>query len=177
MYRFFYYLRIVLVFMVVAAIIGAVYYAIQQDNFKRNSELYYRQVTAVVQTAIADTLFNATRTVEAPLRQYRYLTVAADETLENLAQRYGTTVELIRQVNGLAAEVETGDGGKLIVPEGIVQLDPKRQLTAYSAVAGDTLDSLAVENNVSLDLLKTDNPVLANRGILPGDIVFIAKLL
>jgi len=177
MYRFFYYLRILIILLVVAAIIGAIYYAIQQDNRNRTIQLYNRQVTAAVETAIANALYGATRTVEAPLPQYRYVTVSAEETLESVAERYGTTVETIREVNGLSAEVQTGDGTQLVVPEGILELNPPRRLRAYMGRAGDTLDSLAVENNVPLDILQTDNPILKDRGISPGDIVFIATLL
>lgn len=177
MYRLFYYLRILLILLVIGAIIGAIYYAMLQDNRNRTVELYNRQVTAVVQTAIADAIFSATRTVEAPLRQYRLLTVTSEETLESLAQRYDTSVEAIREVNGLSAEVETGDGGQLVVPEGVIELNPPRRLKVYTARAGDTLDFLALENNVPLDILHIDNPILTERGISPGDIVFIAILL
>jgi LysM repeat protein len=177
MYRLFYYLRILLILLVVAAIIGAIYYAIQQDNRKRITELYNRQVTAAVETAVANAIYGATRTVEAPIRQYRFLTVTSDETLESLAQRYETTVDAIREVNGLSVEVETGDGSQLIVPEGVIEMNPPRRLTAYIARMGDTLDSLALENKVPLDILHTDNPILTERGISPGDIVFIATLL
>lgn len=177
MYRLVNFLRILVILLVIGAIIGAIYYAIQQDNRKRNIELYNRQVTAVVETAIANAIYGATRTVEAPLRQYRLLTVTADETLDDLAQRYATSVEAIREVNGLAAEVETGDGGQLIVPEGVMELNPPRRLAAYEAQVGDTLDSLAAKNNVPLDILRIDNPILTERGLSPGDIVFIATLL
>lgn len=177
MYRFFYYLRILLILLVIGAIIGAIYYAIQQDNRKRTLELYNRQVTAVVETAIANALYSATRTVEAPLRQYRLLTVTPQETLESLALRYDTSVEAIREVNGLSAEVEVGDGSQLIVPEGVIEMNPPRRLKAYTAREGDTLDVLALENNVPLDILHIDNPILTERRISPGDIVFIAILL
>lgn len=177
MYRFFYYLRILLILLVVGAIIAAIYYAIQQDNYKRAVELYNRQVTAAVQTAVANAVYNVTRTVEAPLRQYRLLTVTAQETLESLALRYDTTVEVIREVNALSAEVETGDGGQLIIPEGVTDMNPPRRLKAYVARVGDTLGSLATQNKIPLDILQVDNPVLTERGISPGDIVFIATLL
>ena len=177
MYRFLYFLRALVILVILAAIGGVIYYAIQQDNNKRNIELYNRQVTSVVQTAIADAIYGATRTVEAPLRQYRLLTVTSEETLESLAQRYNTSVDAIREVNGLSAEVQTGDGSQLIVPEGAMELNPPRRLKAYEARPNDTLDSLALENNVPLDILQTDNPILSERGVSPGDIVFIATLL
>jgi LysM repeat protein len=177
MYRLFYYLRILLILLVIGALVGVIYYAIQRDNRNRNIELYNRQVTAAVETAVANAMYGATRTVEAPLRQYRLLTVTAGETLESVAERYRTSVEVIREVNALTVEVETGDGSQLIIPEGVIELNPPRRLRAYTARDGDTLDSLAVENNVPLDVLQTDNPILNERGISPGDVVFIAVLI
>lgn len=177
MYRFLYFLRALLILVILAAVGGVIYYAIQQDSNKRNIELYNRQVTAVVQTAIADAIYGATRTVEAPLRQYRLLTVTAEETLEVVAQRYDTSIDAIREVNGLSAEVQTGDGSQLIVPEGVMELNPPRRLKAYKARANDSLNSLALENNVPLEILQTDNPILNERGVSPGDIVFVATLL
>ncbi len=177
MYRLLFYLRILLILLVVGAIIAAIYYAILQDNRKRVMEMYNRQVTVAVETAISNALYGATRTIEAPMRQYRLLTISSEETLESVADRYNTTVEAIREVNGLSADVEKGDGGQLIVPEGVREMNPPRRLKAYTAREGDTFDLLAVQNNVPIDILQTDNPILSERGISPGDIVFIATLV
>jgi LysM repeat protein len=177
MYRFFHYMRILVIIIIVGAVIGAVALYVRSDNNQRVLEQYNRQVTAAVETAIANALNDATRTAEAPLRQYRLIIITPDETLESIARRYRTSADMIRQVNGLAADVESGNGEKIIVPEGVRALDPPRRLTAYTARTDDTLSSVAEENNVPLSILETDNPVLAARGVLPGDIIFVATLL
>ncbi len=79
--------------------------------------------------------------------------------------------------NGLAQDVVSGAGTELIVPEGVQTLTPARRLRQYEAVAGDTLSSIAEQNDVLLEYLALDNPVLAQRGLNPGDIVFIPTLL
>jgi LysM repeat protein len=126
---------------------------------------------------VANALYDATRTAEAPLRQYRVIPLTPSDTLTAVAERYGTTVEVLRMANGLAPTVETGDGSEIIVPEGVQALDPPRTLAIIRAQSGESLESLSQRFRVPLDVLQLDNPVLSQRGVNPGDIVFIPTLL
>jgi LysM repeat protein len=177
-YRVWTVVRVLIILVSVAAIVGALVIRVSLDDYEQASALYDVQVTVVVGTAIADALNNATRTAEAPLSQYRLIAVDADESLADVAERYQTTVEVIRMANGLSPDVSTGDGGELIVPEGLPILEPARSFEVYRARDGDTLEALATQYGINLRLVLLDNPVLARRGVLlPGDIVYIPQLL
>jgi LysM repeat protein len=115
--------------------------------------------------------------VEAPLRQYRVIPLTPSDTLSAVAERYNTTVEVLRMANALAPTVETGDGSAIIVPEGVQSLDPPRTLDYITAQPGESLESLAQRFRIPLNVLELDNPVLAQRRVNPGDIVFIPTLL
>lgn len=169
--------RNLLLLLLVVGVFAAVALFIHQESLKERTERYYRQVTVEVETAIAHALYDATRTAEAPLTQYRVITLQANDTLTDIAARYNTTVEVLRMANGLAPDVESGAGVQIIVPEGVQALDPPRLLATYEARAGDTLSSIAQLRRIPLDILQQDNPVLAQRGVIPGDIVFIPILL
>jgi len=177
MYRFFRFLRFLLVLGLVAAVIGAVAYAILASSYNDAVSLYQQQVTAAVETAVQSALYDATRTVEAPLYQYRLVVVTANDSLESVAEQYATTPDVIRMANGLAPSVFYGNGEAMIIPPGIQELNPSRSLRVYVAEVGDTLQSIASQNNVPLSVLEMDNPILAARELLPGDIVFVADLL
>jgi LysM repeat protein len=177
MYRLVYYLRILLTIGIVAGVIAGVGYFISTNTYQEARDLYYRQATVAVETAIAGALFTATRTAEAPLPQFRLVQPAAGESLTALADRYDTTLEAIQMANGLAADVTSSGDQPVVVPAGEHALIPPRRLTPYTASAGDTLAALAETHKIPLDLLEADNPVLARRGLIPGDVVFIAVLL
>jgi LysM repeat protein len=170
-------IRIVLILILLAVIFGGVAYYITISERKDSQETYNRSVTLAVQTAVAHALFDATRTAEADIPHDRIITLGPNEFLEDVATRYNTTVDVLRMANGLAPDVISGSGQQIIVPEGVQQLVPPRRLIPRVAVQGDTLEALAVQNGVPLEVLQEDNPILAQRGIIPGDIVFIGQLI
>jgi LysM repeat protein len=94
-------------------------------------------------------------------------------SLAAVAEQNGTTLELLRMVNQLADDVTDGNGQLIIVPLNIVELDPPRVLQTYIVQPGDTLVAIAERNGLPLSLLESDNPILASRGLIPGDTVFV----
>lgn len=174
-YRVWVIVRVIFILLAAATIIGAVAFRMSEEDYANAIRLYNSQLTVVVGTAIADALNNATRTAEAPLKQYRLIAVSADQTLEQIAEDYGTTVEIIRRVNALAPDVVRGDGSLLIIPQGVTVLDPPRRLIVHEARLGDSLQGLAQQFEIPLRIILEDNPVLAERELIPGDIVFIAE--
>lgn len=170
-------LRRLVLLVLIIAIFGALAYLITTEDRRRQAEFYSLRVTLEVQTAIARALFDATRTAESSLSQYRLVRVQSNEALEDIADEYNTTLEVLRMANGLLPSVEYGNGEQLIVPQGVVRLDPPRRFQIHQATTGDSLDALAKFYAVPLDLLRQDNPVLAERGIIPGDNVFIPVVL
>jgi hypothetical protein len=170
-------IRTLLTLILVAAAFGGVGYYIWNDSRNKTIENYNRNVTLAVETAIWSALYDATRTAEAPLRHYRLITLGENELLLDVARRYNTTVDVLRMANNLLPTVDAGSGETIIVPEGVQELRPPRRFELYTAVAGDTLEVLAIRFNVRQDILEEDNPILAQRGIAPGDTVFIPILL
>jgi hypothetical protein len=60
------------------------------------------------------------------------------------------------------------------MPVNVMELDPPRQISVYTAQEDDTLLALADRNFISLEIIEVDNPMLARRPLRPGDIVYIA---
>ncbi|MBZ0299829.1 MAG: LysM peptidoglycan-binding domain-containing protein [Anaerolineae bacterium] len=173
MYLFWYRLRIVLTFIVVVGILGALIYVISVRNYEEDLARYNIKVTAAVATAVQEAVYNVTRTAEAPLNVFRLVQLGQAEKLADVAERYGTTLEIIQIVNSLPPETIEGNGETIVVPVGIQQLDPLRTISVYTAQLGDTLETIAQRKSVTLALLKGDNPALAARGVHAGDLVFI----
>lgn len=168
---------ILILILLVVVFTGVGLYVVNEENTRR-LELYNFSVTLSIQTAVSGALYDATRTAEAPLAQYRLITLEPGTLLLDLALQHHTTVEAIRMANNLRPDVDAGTGGEtLIIPEGIQVLDPPRRFKIYRASAGDTLDLIAANYGVPIDVMRKDNPLLVQRGIIPGDIVFLAELL
>jgi LysM repeat protein len=172
------FIRNLLILLLVAAIFGSVSYYIYQGDRATKIKILNDSVTQAVSTAIQNALYNATRTMEADQPHYILLTVGADEPLDTVAQKYNTTVDVLRMANNLLPSVDYGDGTEIIVPRGVPQLVPPRRFKKpYIAQKGDELSAIAARNGISEDIIDLDNPILAKRGLLPGDIVFIPELL
>ena len=172
------YIRNFLILVLVAVIFAAVGYSINRSERERRTKIYNGLVTQAVETAIQDALFVATRTAEADQPQYRFLRVGATDSLESIATKYNTTTDAIRMANNLLPTVDFGDGSQIIIPSGVAKLVPPRRFKKpYAAQNGDDLDAIAARNGISAEILALDNPILAKRGLNPGDLVFIAELL
>lgn len=171
-------IRNLLILALVIAVFAAVGTFIVQGDYAERVKIYNGLVTQAVSTAIQDALYNATRTMEADQPHYIVLSVPADVTLLSVAEQYDTTIDVLRMANNLLPDVDYGNGTEIIVPRGIQELVPPRRFKKpYRAQYGDNLSAIATVNNISLDILQIDNPILAQRGVNPGDIVFIPELL
>lgn len=174
---FFRWLRRLFLFALVIGVFAIVAYGIQSgENVDREKEIE-AQVTRAIETAISARLFEATRTVEVPLPQYRLVRLGEGEALLDVAKRYRTTIEVLRMANKLLPIVDFGTGETIIVPEGVQVLEPPRSFTVYKAIAGDSLSAIAALNDITIEQMQIDNPVLARRELIPGDTVFIPQLL
>jgi LysM repeat protein len=170
---FLYRLRIFLTIGVALAVTAGIFYTIWQRQTQDDIDSFNLQVTADVATAIQSALYNVTRTVEAPHNRFRVMRLGENTSLAAVAEQNGTTLELLRMVNQLADDVTDGNGQLIIVPLNIVELDPPRVLQTYIVQPGDTLVAIAERNGLPLSLLESDNPILASRGLIPGDTVFV----
>lgn len=177
MYRIYYRLRILITIAVALGIAGAVLYVVSFRDYEANIERYNLQVTSAVSTAVQSAIYDVTRTAEAPENVFQVVRLGANEDLAALAAANGTTLEILQVVNSLGPEVTVGNGETIVVPVGLKVLDPLRAIVPYMAQAGDTLESIAERNLVPLELVEQDNPMLARRGLTPGDTVFVALVL
>ncbi len=172
------YIRNLLVFLLVVAIFAAVGYYIYRGDREQRIKIYNGLITQAVSTAIQDALFDATRTAEADQPHYILLKVAKTDSLISVAEKYNTTIDVLRMANNLLPNVDFGDGSEIIITVGVKQLDPPRRFKKpYKAQKGDELAAIAARNGITLQILEQDNPILAKRGLNPGDIVFIPELL
>src|SRR5690606_18218636 len=163
----YYRLRLLLTIIVVIAITGAVFYYISLRDYEAGIERFYLQVTAAVATKVQETLYTVTRTAEAPGNMFQLVQLGQNEDLDQLARRYGTTLEILQLVNGIAPDVTTGNGETIVMPIGMQQLEPLRRITVHRVQAGDTLLSISERYIVPLELLERDNPMLAQRKLVP----------
>lgn len=172
------FIRNLLILALVIAIFVAVGNYILQGDRQQRIEIFNGLVTQAVSTAIQDALFDATRTAEADQPHYILVKVEANETLLSVAEQYNTTIDVLRMANNLLPTVDYGNGTEIIVPRGVQELDPPRRFKKpYIAQKGDALSSIATINGIALEILELDNPILAKRGVNPGDIIFIPELL
>lgn len=174
---FFRWLRRLFILALVIGVFAIVAIGIQATEGTERQKAIDAQVTRAIETAIAARLFEATRTVEVPLPQYRLVTLNQSQSLLSVAQQYNTTIEVLRMANQLLPTVDFGTGETIIVPEGVEFLEPPRSFTIYIAIAGDSLNALAAINDITIEQMQIDNPVLARRELIPGDTVFIPHLL
>lgn len=170
-------IRNLLLLLVVIAVFAGVAALITSGERRQLTNSYNTAVALAIDTAVYSALFDATRTAEAPLPQYRLIRLDANQTLLEVALRFNTTVEVIRMANGLLPTVDSGNGEELVVPEGLQALNPPRRFKVYRAAAGDTLPRLASRFSIDLAILELDNPILAQRGVIPGDLVFVPELI
>jgi LysM repeat protein len=169
----YYRLRLLLTIIVVVGITGAIFYFVSLRDYEANVTRFHLQVTAAVATGVQEALYSVTRTAEAPGNAFLIVQLGQNENLDQLARRYGTTLEIFQVVNGFAQDVTTGNGETVVIPVAMQVLDPLRTITVYKAQSGDTLESIAERNIVPLEQLERDNPMLAQRTLLPGDTVFV----
>jgi LysM repeat protein len=174
---FFRFIRTLFLLALIAALFVAIGVAITRDQRQKDWEMYNTRVAVAIPTQIANALFDATRTAEADEPQFRLITLGPNDTLDDVARRYKTTAEVIRMANRLLPDVNSGPGKTIIVPEGVQRLEPPRTFNTQRAVVGDTLETMALHFGVDIALVKMDNPILARRGVIPGDIVFIPQPL
>jgi len=172
------FIRNLLILLLVASIFGAVGYYIYQGDRGERIRIMNANMTQAVSTAIQDALYNATRTLEADQPHYILLKVGPNDSLLAIAQKYDTTIDVLRMANNLLPNVDFGDGSEIIITRGVTQLIPPRRFKKhYYAQKGDDLSAIAARNDISEEILAQDNPILAKRGLTPGDLVFIPELL
>lgn len=88
-------------------------------------------------------------------------TVVSGDTLYSIADRYGTTVDAIKQDNNLTSNI-LNIGQTLSIPAGGGLVPTQKRGTSYTVVSGDTLYSIADRNGTSVDAIKQANKLTSN---------------
>jgi LysM repeat protein len=112
--------------------------------------------------------------IQLVLRPHSVLVLRDGDTLNLIAERYGTTVATLRRINPQLESIQTitaAEGDSLAVLAGrhgttetkLRSLNPVlQQSETYVTAEGDTLSSVAAEQNLSLSLLRQFNPELSS---------------
>ena len=96
---------------------------------------------------------------------FNYYTVKQGDTLYNVAQQEGTTVDLIAGINGINPNEYIYEGQTLLVPKQDVEL--------YITKTGDTIDTLSENFSApSLDVIYSNNDIY----LLPGQMMFYKEI-
>ncbi|MGO4941771.1 LysM peptidoglycan-binding domain-containing protein, partial [Ruoffia tabacinasalis] len=103
-----------------------------------------------------------------------YYTVQAGDYLYKIAQQFGTTVEAIKDVNGLTNNnLQIGD--VLLIPGGSEEDDDDEETpseTYYTVQAGDYLYKIAQQFGTTVEAIKDAND-LTNNNLQIGDVLLI----
>lgn len=106
---------------------------------------------------------------------YQIYKVESSDTLENIAQKFGISVEKLREINGLG-EIYTG--GYILVPGqmSFQQMDGNSQLyTTYIVKQGDNVYAIAREYGIPYETLLSINGLNKNDYIYPNQQLLIPR--
>jgi len=119
--------------------------------------------------ALYDTYWGIRNNVRPPVvNNYIDYIVQPGDSLYLLAQRYGTTIDIIRRLNGLTSdEIVVGQRLKIPAPATVT---PPPEYFNYTVVSGDTLWLLAQRFGTTVDAIKSLNG-------LTSDVLNIGQVL
>ena len=95
---------------------------------------------------------------------FNYYVVKKGDNLYDIANKEGTTVEIISGINGINPNEYIYEGQTLLVP--------KQEVELYITKTGDTIDALSEKFSApSLDVLYSNNDIY----LLPGQLIIYRK--
>ncbi len=102
---------------------------------------------------------------------YATYVVATGDTLKSLAARYGTSVDTLVALNGIANANVIYEGQRLTVPNGVVvptppPSTPPSAAGTYVVQWGDTMRKIAARYNTSVDAILAVNPQVFNANLI-----------
>ena len=102
-------------------------------------------------------------------------TVKRGENLSWIASKHGTTVETLKELNGINNVNRLKPGDVIILPEMFDKPEPVKNPATqlYTVRKGDTLWDIARKYDVSILEIKTLNDISDHRKIKPGDEIII----
>lgn len=98
---------------------------------------------------------------------YRVYQVSTNDTLESIADKLNTTVELLKELNGIKNDMLLMPGSFLIIPN----ID--NRFNKYTVKQGDSIYAIARENNIDPNLLLKLNGLNEYDFIYPNQEILI----
>ena len=105
---------------------------------------------------------------------YRVYRVESKDTLESIANKVGTSVESLREMNGLPNTYQVKIGEMIVVPLR-EETEENELYQVYYVQKGDTLYQIANENNIPLPELVAINGMDLDDYIYPNQELLIPK--
>lgn len=101
---------------------------------------------------------------------YEVYMVKDRDTLEGIADDYGTTVGILKQINGIIDDYEVSSGFQLVVP-----VSKKQPYQYYTVKKGDTIEDIARKYNIDYSLLLQLNGLDEGDYIYPNQTIMLPK--
>lgn len=100
---------------------------------------------------------------------YSVYRVLSDESLESIAEKFGTTIENLEDMNGFS-EADLRARDEIIVPD-----TSKKYFEYYRVQKGDSIYGIARRYNINPELLATLNGLNYSDYIYPDQLIMIPK--
>lgn len=101
---------------------------------------------------------------------YEIYTIMSGDTWNSIADKYGTTVGILKQINGIIADNEVIAGRQIVVP--ILKQQPYQY---YTVKKGDNMYDIARENDIDYNLLLQLNGLDDGDYIYPNQTIMLPK--
>jgi spore germination protein len=101
---------------------------------------------------------------------YEIYTVRDGDTWESIANRYGTTVGILRQINGILNDYSINSGTQIVVP-----VNKKQPYQYYTVKKGDNMYDIAEYYGIDYMLLLQLNGLDEEDYIYPNQTIMLPK--
>lgn len=99
---------------------------------------------------------------------YQIYQIATNDTLPSIAQKFNTTIDELRKINGMGMNYMVSPGNYLVVPNLMNDM-----YKAYTVNQGDNLYKIAMSNGTTIQNLLLINGLKENEFIYPGQQILI----
>lgn len=96
--------------------------------------------------------------------------IKANENLRTVAEKFGTTPDILKSINNIFFDAELREGMELIVPK-----NKEKYFNYYTIEAGDSLYKIAEKYNINPTLLANLNGLNMDDYIYPNQEIMIPK--
>lgn len=101
---------------------------------------------------------------------YEIYNVQNEDTLEQIASKYGTTETILLQINGLPNNYKLEPNTQIIVP-----VDQNKTYRYYTVKKGDNMYQIAKQHNIDYELLLKLNGLDKDDYIYPNQTILLPK--